>query len=182
MRVAGHDDGTCLQDIGPVRDLQRHLGVLLHQQNGHAGLIHIVDDAEYLLHQQRRQAHGGLVQQQHLGFAHQRAANGQHLLLTAGKRSGNLPAALLQTRQALKHHLIIRRNGIRAVLSGVRPQRQILLHLDDFMRFHAADGLAAKGYLPLFGLEQPGNGMERGRFARSVCANQRDDLALVHIE
>ncbi len=36
-----------------------------------------------------------------LGFAHKRAANGQHLLLTAGKRSGNLPAALLQTRQAL---------------------------------------------------------------------------------
>ena len=158
-----------------------------------------MDDAEYLLHQQRRQAHGGLVQQQHLGFAHQRAANGQHLLLTAGKRSGNLPAALLQTRQALKHHLIIRRNGIRAVLSGVRPQRQILLHrqlrkhapplrhlrqaqLDDFMRFHAADGLAAKGYLPLFGLEQPGNSMERGRFARTVCADQRDDLALVHIE
>ena len=40
-----------------------------------------------------------LVEQQQLRPAHQRAADGQHLLLAAGQRAGQLRAALLQARK-----------------------------------------------------------------------------------
>src|ERR1700748_2586608 len=42
---------------------------------------------------------GDLVQQQHFGFGHQRAGDDEHLLLTAGKRSGTLLEALGQNRE-----------------------------------------------------------------------------------
>jgi hypothetical protein len=53
------------------------------------------DHLENLLHHDRRQAHRRLVEQQQLGPAHQGAADGQHLLLAAGKRAGQLAGALL---------------------------------------------------------------------------------------
>ena len=80
-----HLDLAGLQHVGTVGDLQGHFGVLLHQQHGHAVAVDLADDLEDLLDQQRRQAHGRLVQQQHLGLAHQGTAHGQHLLLAAGQ-------------------------------------------------------------------------------------------------
>src|SRR2546426_12841694 len=47
---------------------------------------------------QRRQPQRGLVQQEQPGTTHQRAGDREHLLLAAGERAGELPAALGQTR------------------------------------------------------------------------------------
>ena len=56
-------------------------------------------DLEHLLDHQRRQAERRLVQQQHLGPAHQRAADRHHLLLAAGQRAGRIVALLAQDRE-----------------------------------------------------------------------------------
>jgi hypothetical protein len=66
-----------------VGHFQRGARVLLDQQDGHAALAQLADDAEDVAHDQRRQAQAGLVQHQQLGLAHQRAADGQHLALAA---------------------------------------------------------------------------------------------------
>jgi hypothetical protein len=66
------------------------VGVLLGQQHRGAGLVDALDHLEHLLDHQRRQAQRGLVEQQRFGPAHQRAADGHHLLLAAGQRAGGV--------------------------------------------------------------------------------------------
>jgi len=51
---------------------------------GREGVVHGIDDG-------RRQAEAGLVEQQQLGLAHQRAADRQHLALAARHGAGALP-------------------------------------------------------------------------------------------
>ena len=46
---AGGDDLACLQHIAPVGHGQGHLGVLLHQQDGGAVLVQVLDDLNDLL-------------------------------------------------------------------------------------------------------------------------------------
>ena len=47
------------------------------------GPVTSLDDPEDLIHQNRREAHGGLVQHHQPGFAHQSPGHGQHLLFAA---------------------------------------------------------------------------------------------------
>jgi hypothetical protein len=65
----------------------------------HAVSAQPLDDAEDLLHHQRRQAQAGLVEHQQLGLRHQRAAHRQHLALAARQRAGQLRAPFLQARE-----------------------------------------------------------------------------------
>src|ERR1700733_4546366 len=58
-----HDDAADLQHIAVMRRFQRHLGVLLDQQDRHALLlVDAPDDGEDLPYQDRRQAERRLVQ------------------------------------------------------------------------------------------------------------------------
>ncbi len=121
------------------------------------------------------------------------------MLLAARKRARNLLAALLQARKPLEYHLKIGSNGVCAVPACICAKRQILLHgklgeyapplgnlrkakADDPVRLHMADGLATKRNLALFGPQQTGDGVQRGGFTRAVRADERNDLALVHLE
>ena len=51
----------------------------------------------------RREAERRLVEQQNLRLGHQRAADRQHLLLTAGQRARDLPQPLAQPRKQSEH-------------------------------------------------------------------------------
>ena len=88
------DDLARLEDVGAVGPLERLGGVLLDEQHGGALLVDLRDDVEDLLDELGRQPHRRLVQQQQLRVGHQRAADGQHLLLAAGHRAGDLRSAL----------------------------------------------------------------------------------------
>ena len=74
-------------------------GVLLHEYHGQALLPQALDGGEDLPDHERRQAKGGLVEQKKLGARHEGAADGQHLLLPPGERSGGGPSALGQDRK-----------------------------------------------------------------------------------
>ena len=102
MRIAFQRDAACFQHIRPVGHRQRHLGVLLHQQNAGALRVDVLDDVEDFLHQHRRQTHRGFIHQQERGLGHQRAANRQHLLLAARQRAAQLLQALFQAGKAAK--------------------------------------------------------------------------------
>ena len=93
---AAHLHAPDFEKVGPVGDLQ-HLGdVLLDDEYRVALRPDAPDELEHLLHDHRREPHRGLVEEHELRRAHQRAANGAHLLLAAGQGAGELGAALLQ--------------------------------------------------------------------------------------
>jgi hypothetical protein len=66
-----------------VGQLQRLPGVLLDQQHGCPRLVDLLQHAEDVAHEQRRQAHRGLVQQHQPAARHQRPRHRQHLLLAS---------------------------------------------------------------------------------------------------
>ncbi len=83
------DNTACFQDIAPIRDFERQVGILFDQKDG--GVVLLVDffyDPEDLPGHQRRQSHGWFVQEQELRPGHQRPGNSQHLLLAAGQVTG----------------------------------------------------------------------------------------------
>ena len=79
-----------------------------------SSLVDGAQDAENLLHHQRRQAEGRLVQQQQLRPQHQRARDREHLLLAAGQRARLLAQALLQAREIAEDALKILRHAARS--------------------------------------------------------------------
>lgn len=49
--AAGHGDASVFEHIGTVGDGERHLRVLLHEQDRDAQLMHRADDGKHLLHE-----------------------------------------------------------------------------------------------------------------------------------
>ena len=155
------------------------------------------DDIEYLPDQDRGQTHRRLVQHHQLRPGHERAAHGQHLLLTAGERARDLPAALLQTRKEPVYPLTV---GLqRPRRGGVGAHVQVFLHgharedpaalgdmgdaqLHDPVRRRAGDALSQKGQRSAPAAHQARYGFERGGLPGAVGADQRDDLALVDLK
>ena len=80
-----------------MRNFEGEIGVLFHEQDGQALLTVDFDNfLENRFNQERGEAEGRLVEHQELGLRHERAANGQHLLLAAAQGAGNLLFAFLQ--------------------------------------------------------------------------------------
>ena len=83
-----------------MREPQRVEGVLLDEEHGQAlARVELGDDLEDLLDDERREPERGLVEQQQLRPAHQRARDGEHLLLAARQRAAALVQALLEARE-----------------------------------------------------------------------------------
>src|SRR6267143_2191921 len=119
---AGERNRTRFHDVAAAREFQREPRVLLHQQDRHALSRDLAHNVEDLRHHQGREAHRRLVQQQQFRPRHQRARNGEHLLLAAGERAGDLLAALPQARKAC-----VLRLGV-AAAERVGAHGKILLH------------------------------------------------------
>src|SRR5437763_374540 len=81
---AVEDDAAVLHHVAVIGHPERHTSVLLDQQNRHAELA---TDGLQPLHQlvdeQGREALRELIDEEQLGRAHQRRADGQHLALSA---------------------------------------------------------------------------------------------------
>ena len=63
------------------------------------------DDLEDLLHEERREAEGRLVEEQELRLGHQRAADREHLLLAAGERPARLASRSRRRGKSAEHAL-----------------------------------------------------------------------------
>src|SRR5262245_12731886 len=97
------DRATVLEDIDAIGDPQRRGRVLLDKQHRRAVAGDLLNRVEDHALEPRRYADGRLVQEQEFGAAHQRAADGDHLLLAAGERAGLLPLPLAQDREQGKY-------------------------------------------------------------------------------
>src|ERR1700694_4035868 len=88
-------DAAHLEHVGALGRAQRQVGVLLDDQDGRAVVaIDRRHDLEDLADDDRRQAQGGLVEEEQLRAEHERPRDRQHLLLAAGEGGGDLVAAL----------------------------------------------------------------------------------------
>src|SRR5581483_6675163 len=103
LRRAFEHDAAVAHDVDAVGDAQRDRELLLDQQDGDAGLRYSRDEVADLLDDQRRQALGGLVDHDELGIAHQRTADGQHLLLAAGEHARRRVGAGGEIGKHLQH-------------------------------------------------------------------------------
>jgi hypothetical protein len=196
LRLARQLDLAGFEHVGPVGDVQRHGGILLHQQHRRAGFANVGDDVKDLLHQLRRQPQRGLVEQQQAWPRHQGPRDRQHHLLAARKLARNAAAALGEDREQLHHSVQIAAHLAVAAQIGAEPQ--VLEHGhgaedlpplgamgeprgDDPGRREPGEVMAlvvdlerdAPGARP----QVPGNGEQRRRLAGAVGTQQRDDLA-----
>src|SRR5262245_2847806 len=75
------------QHVDAVGESQREVDVLLGQQDRQASALEQRDLLLKMVDDQWRQPLGRLVEQQQLGVAHERACDGQHLLLAAREKA-----------------------------------------------------------------------------------------------
>src|ERR1700730_10568405 len=91
----------------------------------------LADDFQKLLDDDRRQPFHRLVQEQELGGGHERACDGQHLLLAAGKVIAEIELALLELRKILVDAGYApwprSRNEAQVLLDGQRRKHEALL-------------------------------------------------------
>ena len=116
---------------------------MFHQQHGGAALaINAHDDFENFLRQFRRKSEAGFVEQHHFRLAHDGAADGEHLLLTAGEQPGVLLGALFQNRKITIHFFHVALHAV-AILARVGPHDEIVMHGQQRKNFaafgHVAD-------------------------------------------
>src|SRR5207245_6765128 len=185
-----------LEDVPVVRDPQRQVGILLHQQDGHARPVDLLDDAEDGLGDLRREPQRRLVQQEQLGPGHQRPRDREHLLLASGERSGHLPLALAQDGKEGEPALHVLLDPV-LVAAQERTQLKILPQgevgedpaplrrvgkaaLDQLVRLHPRDRLLAVEDASSGRLQETGDRPQRGRLAGAVRADEGDDLAFAH--
>ena len=169
---------------------------MFHEQNRNALRVDLPDDLENPRDDLRREAERRLVEHQQLRFAHQRAADGKHLLLAAGERSAELLAALHQQRKIMEDFLELGRVALRRMEQAAADK--ILVHgqpRKDVAAFRAEANAAAQHVVrargkrravPRDGAAAHGHdardGEQRGALARSVGAEQRDDFARPDLE
>src|SRR5947208_7209341 len=100
--AAGEGDAAGVQDHYFVGELEGEPDVLLDEQDRLAFGLQAGDGAADLGDDERREALGGLVHQEHARVAHQRPRDGEHLLLAAGKGARDLLGARLELREQLE--------------------------------------------------------------------------------
>ena len=181
-----------------MRQPQREPCVLLDQQNGGTRFVQALDDAHDVGNELRRQPHGGFVEQHHAGAVHQGTPHRQHLLLTAGEQRTVLMATLVQDREQLIDFLEPL-SPQRVVLDREGTQFQVLLDrqpAQDTPAFrhvnHAATGDLVSGQrgdrfpfqmdIAAPGPHQSRYGLERGRLAGPVAAQQGHDFPFMDIQ
>src|SRR5262245_60445860 len=99
------DDSPLLEDVVRVRDARERRHVLVDQQDRLPSRLERLDAAPDLRAHERRQPLGRLVQNEQARIRHQRAADREHLLLTAGERAAEAPRAGSQLRKQIEDRL-----------------------------------------------------------------------------
>jgi hypothetical protein len=168
---------------------------LLDEQNRHAARGDAYEQVGDLRDQHRRQPFGRLVHHDQMGIAHQRAADGQHLLLAAGEDAAGIVGALPQRGEHREHVVDRPASGAARVLGaeeqiladGERGEDVAVLgHVPqtltrDDVRRQAADLLVPEAD-GAGGLHVAHDGLDRRRAPDAVAAEETHDLALTHAQ
>ena len=121
--AALHLDAPHLEQVRAVHQLQHLPHVLLDDQDRVALGADAADQVEEPQHHDRGQAHRGLVEQDQAGPRHQRAPDGQHLLLAAREAARPL-------RRPLRQHGEERVDALQALAIARAGGGQVRAHLE----------------------------------------------------
>src|SRR5216684_736583 len=104
----GHQHSPILDHVATIRDAQSADYVLLHDEHGDPGAPDFLDLFKNFFDNFRRQTERRFVEKKQLRLGHEAASNGDHLLLAAGKSSGQLVESFFQTweeRELFRHEV-----------------------------------------------------------------------------
>ncbi len=188
-----------LEEHGAVGELQRDVERLLDDDDRHALLLQPVDDAQQVLHDDGREAERQLVDEEHVRLVQQRHREREHLLLATRQRRRHLVAPPGEVGEQLEHVGDAPPDVGGVVAVHERTDLQVLAdrhvgedalatgqHLDAAV--HAPFGGDVRDRLPVEADHAPRRGAEAGddpqdrRLAGAVGAEQREHLALAHLE
>ena len=94
-------------DVDPVNGLDGEGRILLDKKNGEALVLQRADGISEILDDEGGEPLGGLIENQAVRVRHQRPADGEHLLLSAGKGAGPLVLALAEAGKKLVDGLVV---------------------------------------------------------------------------
>jgi hypothetical protein len=118
-----HPHLAAAEHIGPLRDGQHGLGALLDDQHRRTARRQLADVLVQQLRGHRRgQVRGGLVEQEHAGVEHERAAHREHLAFAAAEFARGAPEHPGEPGKHGQHPL--------DVLSDLRFAQQVAAHLE----------------------------------------------------
>src|SRR5580765_3204432 len=186
------------ENVAAVRDRKRHVRILLDDEHRDAGLMHLLDDLEASLDEDRRQPHRRLVHEEQLRARHQRATHGDHLLLSSGECPRELRPSLVEQREECVDALEVFLPPPR-IANEVRAHLEVLEHrhrseepavlrddrhslLDPIARRAAGHLFAAELDGAVAGLHKSEDRLERRGLSRSVPAKERHELAFAHVQ
>src|SRR2546425_863237 len=203
--LAGHQRGggalggepPDLEQVCVVRDLERLPCVLLDHEDGEAARVDLPDLLEQALDDLGREAQRGLVHDQQPRLGDEGARDGEHLLLAAGQRAGELAPPLAQERKQ-REHLVDARREARTVAPRERAHLEILVdgerreelsalghpghaELVDAVRRRAVDRSALE-LDRAAGLHEAEDRLDGAALPRAVGAEDGADLAGGHLE
>src|ERR1700733_2733070 len=92
-------DGAFLDDIDTLGDEASETEILFADEKAEPLALHFANSLDHLLDDAGREAFGRFVEQQKRWIAHQRARNGEHLLLSAGHARASASSQLTQVRK-----------------------------------------------------------------------------------
>src|SRR4051794_33074957 len=197
FRLVGQHDAARLHDVAAMRRDESHVRILFDEEDRRPLGVDLFDDAEDRLHHLRRESERRFIEQQHLRLRHQCARDREHLLLAARQRPRVLLDPVLQHREEREDAVVF--GLLNFVFAQIRPELEVVLHrqvredaatlghMRDAHRGHrvrlaSADRGAVVEHIARFRLEQTADRAQRRRLARAVRADERDDLALLHVE
>ena len=170
---------------------------MLHHEDGRPLGSDGLEGLKNILNDQRSQTQGGFIQQQNLRVRHQRPANGQHLLLTAGEGSRLLAPPLPQNGKQFLHSIHVFLillgtfdaigSGLEVFLHGQSGKDQPALR----RHIHAHTGGFVSSLTQYLRLAQmngairpyhTGDGPECGGLSCAVGSQQRHKGPLLHIQ
>src|SRR5581483_2771529 len=125
LRRAFKHDMAVAHDVETMRNIQRDRQLLLDEQNRYAARRNALEQAAHQLHHLRRQALGRLVHHDQFRIAHERAADGEHLLFAARQHAARRVDALAQHRKKVEHVL---HRPASVALAGLDAESEILAH------------------------------------------------------
>ena len=159
------------------------------------GRVDGLDDSENLRHEDRRQSHARLVEEDEAGAGHERPPDGEHLLLAAAQAARLQAAPLGQPREQGVDAVPCRPHR-RLVPAGPRSQLQVLLHAqrpedraslgdvdeprtDDPVRAGPRDVSSRKADSAGPGTHQAAEGKERRALAGAIRPDECHDFSFI---
>ena len=194
-----HNDTAVLQHIAVIRCIERHVGVLLDQQNSGAALaVDAHHDLENFLSQLGAQAQTWLVEQDQVWVRHQGPRDGQHLLLSARQQASILRCSFFQNGEVAIHRLHVTRHAV-AVRAGVGTHEQVVVYreqrknfaplghmaqalLHDKGRIFGGDGFTFELDRTFAWIDDPRNGFKNSGLASAVGAQHRGNFAAADLQ